>query len=129
MKTIGVKPNQYLLIRAYYWIYWSAAHPHRLTGLDQFIEAWIHEIDGGMMGNNVEQQQLEKDDDDDEEEGDHCPTHHQDLATCFRNCHSEKNQSVKMVVPTEEMLQAHHVQAIKWSNRFYFAGVAPATIW
>jgi len=118
MKTIGVKPNQDLLIRAYYWIYWSAAHHRRLTELDQFVEAWIHEIDGGMMGNDVEQQQREEEDD---EEGEHRPTDHQDHATRFRNRHPEKNRSVKLVVPTEEMLQAHHVQAIKWSNRFYFS--------
>ncbi|PLW11011.1 hypothetical protein PCANC_19459 [Puccinia coronata f. sp. avenae] len=115
MKTIGVKPNQDLLIRAYYWIYWSSSHAHRLTGLDEFVETWIREIDGHViLGQDDGQEEVMA------EEGD-IQSADDDEYIWQRNRHPEKNRSLKLRVPTEEMLQAHHVEAIKWSNRFYFS--------
>ncbi|WAR57840.1 hypothetical protein PtB15_5B70 [Puccinia triticina] len=121
MKTIGVKPNQDLLIRAYYWVYKSSAPTHRLTGLDEFVKNWIHELEGYVIHGDCEESE-------EEEEGEElvkCSSSSnnddQDDAGRYRNRHPEKNRSVKLVIPTEEMIQNHHVEAVKWSNRFYFS--------
>ncbi|EFP81357.1 uncharacterized protein PGTG_06978 [Puccinia graminis f. sp. tritici CRL 75-36-700-3] len=119
MKTIGVKPNQDLLIRAYYWIYKSSAITHRLAGLDEFVKDWICEIESYAIRNDDEESG-------EEEEGEELVKHQQgddgDSGTGrYVNRHPEKNRTEKLVIPTEEMLQSHHVEAVKWSNRFYFS--------
>ncbi|KAA1098175.1 hypothetical protein PGT21_029858 [Puccinia graminis f. sp. tritici] len=120
MKTIGVKPNQDLLIRPYYWIYKSSAITHRLVGLDDFVKNCICEIKSYIAIRNDDEESGE------EAEGDELVKHQQgdDGHTGtgrYVNWHPEKNRTDKLVIPTEEMLQSHHVEAVKWSDRFYFS--------
>lgn len=110
MKSIEVKPNQELLTKAYYWIYKSSpitspVH-HRLTGLDQFVQDWIDDIKGYDDGQQ------------DDEEAIHVEA--EDLVDSEHviRCNMTSKQ---LVVPTEEMIQAHHLQRVKWSNRIYFS--------
>ncbi|KAH9440850.1 hypothetical protein MJO28_004779 [Puccinia striiformis f. sp. tritici] len=116
MKTIGVKPNQDLLIRAYYYIYQSSAITHRLTGLDEFVEGWIQEIDGQVIiHDDYEDEQIQ------EELGN--LQNPDQRTTPYRNQHPYKHRPWKLIIPTEQMIQTHHVQAAKWSDRFYLANV------
>ncbi|EFP81355.2 uncharacterized protein PGTG_06976 [Puccinia graminis f. sp. tritici CRL 75-36-700-3] len=95
MKTIGVKPNQDLLIRAYnYWIYKSSAITHRLAGLDEFVKNWICEIESYAIHNDEEESG-------EEEEGEDLVKHQQgddgDTGTDrYVNRHPEKNRTKKL---------------------------------